>query len=731
MTKKKFSTIFWQFLGRHRLFFLCAPIIVAIILPAIRQPGIPFKYDWSWPIFNSSEVWRQLFSQTNFGVVSAFGKYATVLLGFFGLLHITPGIAFKIFIPLTSVFAAYGFYLFTSRRSGSKLIAFFVGLAYGLSPYIFIRTIVGFEFSLIAAAALPFFLDGYFNERKKSFCRYLYLAFLLSLIISQIQAGVLTIFFLIVEVFVWPKRKIIVGKIINLSKLALAMIVANSPWVIIGLASRTATTTGSAGQAVTLKFIADLPHSLRNVLMLSDHHITIDYFYPLSKLPVILLAFGLIYLIAFLAIFDHKNRHLVLALIVSSLLILPFTIGPTKFFTGFYTFVFNHFSLLAVFRETYHFEFLLAFSLISLFVFGANTIVSKISGKIGRVAVIAITFFLTLAIIWPYFSFNYAGFLPLQQIPEEYNQAANFFQSNKNYCQKVYYPPSLDFNYFLNDNSPAAANSDLIALALGIPYLTEDSSQLVLPSSQMYERNKITSHFLEPNDNGETAALLQSAGVDCAIVRADMGSKYYQVSGILGEKNLTIRDKWMNDDMKTLAENKKGLYLDRQFGNRIFIYKISNDKLQISNETGENPNIQKFKDDSSMTFLPLSDWATEFSNYKDGWTRGRYFFWRKLLFANLGQDFIYTDAAGSTLGGKITETGDYDLQVRYLDGDGGTAGNFKLQISNSKYEIQKNLGEEKFARKDLGKISIKKGDSVTITNVSGENAIADVVLTRR
>jgi hypothetical protein len=203
------------------------------------------------------------------------------------------------------------------------------------------------------------------------------------------------------------------------------------------------------------------------------------------------------------------------------------------------------------------------------------------------------------------------------------------------------------------------------------------------------------------------------------------------VSGLWQETDQSIRDKWYNKDLLDLAKNKVGLKLEKQFGEKIYIFKSSKSKVesQKSNSPagGQNSNVQSIEQfNNGAIDLPLTGWASEFDKYKEGWSRGRYAFWRKKLFADLQQDFIYTTKSGAVLDGNFEQTGDYNLVVRYLDG--GTAGEIELRIANYVLRIKKNPGDEKFVVKDLGKISIKKGDIITITNISGENAIAEIVL---
>ncbi|HPL01779.1 MAG TPA: hypothetical protein PLE96_02435 [bacterium] len=705
---------YWPLVG----YFL---ISVIFLYPILIQEGIPFKYDWMWPLFDMNEYWRVVFDKNSFGLTSSLGKYANVFLSLFGLVKISPNLALKIFLFLAHTISGYAFYLLVSKRIESRVVAFIAGVAYAFSPYIFIRTVVGFVYSLIAYACLPLFMHLFLNHEKKKIVDFIWLGLLFSFIASQIQAVLLLTLLLFIIIF--SQRSKIIYRVKELLLLLVSVIVVVLPWVIYLLFIGGDVQTIDGGQVTTLNYIANLPHSLRNVLFLSDHIITRDYFYSFAREPIVVVGFVVFYLVSLFSLFDKKNRPLIFSLIISSLLILPFSIGPTGFFTGFYIFVFNHFPLIAVFRETYHFQFLLSFNIIALFAFGLSYIFKNLSNKrpfFWLIKVIAASSI--VIVIAPYLGFDYAGYFRLQEIPDEYRQADQFFQTNADYCKKAYYPPSMGFVRFSSDPTAetSASNSDIIAWDFGLPRVTDAASVLSIAGDEMYQRNHLTSQFLEFSDNGEFAALAKEQGVDCVIVRDDLTSLYFLANNVWRDPSFDVRLKWMNQDMLSLAESKKGLRLDKQFGDKIFLYKIETDK-----EFNTVGTIEKLPEGIK---LPITDWANNFDWYTEGWARGRYNFWRKHLFAQLEQDFIYTNRPDSEVGGNIAESGSYDLIIRYLDG--GDSGEFALRIQNKENRIKKTTGEERFVVKNLGVIDVKKGDTITIKNTSGENAIADLFLVR-
>lgn len=711
---KKWWQNYWPLVG----YFL---ISVIFLYPILVQAGVPFKYDWMWPLFDMNEYWRVVFDKNSFGLTSSLGKYANVFLSLFGLVKISPNLALKIFLFLAHTISGYAFYLLVSKRIESRVVAFIAGVAYAFSPYIFIRTVVGFVYSLIAYACLPLFMHLFLNHEKKKIVDFIWLGLLFSFIASQIQAVLLLTLLLFIIIF--SQRSKIIYRVKELVLLFISVIVVVLPWVIYLLFIGGDVQAIDGGQVTTLNYIANLPHSLRNVLFLSDHIITRDYFYSFAREPIVVVGFVVFYLVSLFSLYDKKNRPLIFSLIISSFLILPFSIGPTGIFTSFYTFAFNHFPLIAVFRETYHFQFLLSFNVIALFAFGLSYIFKNLSNKrpfFWLIKVIAASSI--IIVIAPHLGFDYAGYFRLQEIPDEYRQADQFFQTNADYCKKAYYPPSMGFVRFSSDPTAetSASNSDIIAWDFGLPRVTDAASVLSIAGDEMYQRNHLTSQFLEFSDNGEFAALAKEQGVDCVIVRDDLTSLYFLANNVWRDPSFDVRLKWMNQDMLSLAESKKGLRLDKQFGDKIFLYKIETDK-----EFNTVGTIEKLPEGIK---LPITDWANNFDWYTEGWARGRYNFWRKHLFAQLEQDFIYTNRPDSEVGGNIAESGSYDLIIRYLDG--GDSGEFALRIQNKENRIKKTTGEERFVVKNLGVIDVKKGDTITIKNISGENAIADLLLVR-
>ncbi len=747
---------------KYNIFLWCLAVPFSFLSRYLFDFALPFKYDWVWPLINTIELWNRLFGDSSFSLLGMLSQNASVLFGVIGLLGLSPEIFFKVFIIAIHACAGYGFYRFIFNRTKSYPIAMIAGIAYAFTPYIFIRTIVGFIWSLFAYAVLPFFLDYYFNSNSKNkIKRFLILGILMSLIFAQVQAGLLVGLILFVNLAITLFNKNFPIRVKSIAYVFLGFLLVNMPWIILALRQKRNLEMTSGGSATTLSFIANLPHSFRNIFMLSDHHITYFFFYSLAHEKLYLAGWLLVWFVAFCAIFNKKNRELVLTFLISSLIVLPFAKGPVGIFGAFYAWFFNHFPQIAVFREVYHFEFLYAISLCVLFAFGLDWLWNRISNlKLSVVSCQLSTPIRTglrtlfagsaIFIIAPYLTFDYAGYLKLQKIPSEYSELDQFFKEDKNYCKKIYYPPGLGFVYFKNDKTPGASNSDVLAQSLGVKYLTDGASVLVLPSEEMFYRNELVSEFYEKGDNGEFASLMQEGDVDCVVLRLDTETKYSGASNLWREKDPAVVKKWNNTDLKVLTESKVGLKLEKQFGENVLIYKEDpTTKIRIGRNyeitgkpaiqspprrdpvqnAGQFSNLPAGRQGSAISQLQLTDWATNSAYYKDGWSRGRYDFWRKHLFTQLRQDFIYTDKAGSILSGKIEEKGNYEVWARYLTG--GKPGEIELRIMNYELSIQKDLGDEKFIWKNIGSINLNGKTDIEIKNISGENAIADLVLVKK
>lgn len=714
------------------VFFLVSLILT---LPVLIGSGIVFKYDWAWPFFNLTQFWHGLLGSGSSGLFSSLSKNGPAIFGLFGLIHFPSTIFLKLFIFLVHLIAGYGFYRFIRNRVKSEVIAIVSGLAYAFTPYIFIRTIIGFVWSLVAYAVLPIFL-GKFFQTKKNVLGLLIVGFLFSFIFGQIQAGLLVSLIITVYLVISLCRSDRLNSVKNYLFTYLSLLLFALPWLIAALFSRQSLAVVSGGSVTTLNFIASLPHSFRNMFMLSDHHITFGVFYPLAHNKLFLLGWLIVWAIALCSLFNKKNRELTLALIISSLLVLPFVKGPTGIFGNFYVWFYGHFPQIAIFRETYHFEFLYAIALCILFAFGLDWIWEKIDssncGTNGKKLRTTINIWLKIlsagsavVIIAPYLTFNYAGYLKLQKLPVEYYQLNDYFQQNKEVCKKIYYPPGLGFIYFKGDNSPAASNSDTIAGSLGIPYLTDGASVLNSPSDEMFYRNQLVSQFYEKEDNGQFSALLNEGSIDCVILRNDLDTKYSQASNLGKETDPSILAKWDNNDLSALLKSKKGLIKTKDFGETISIYKI--DPAYPVPMLNLNDKIEPFpKSGNNVSALPITDWAVDFAYYKDGWSRGRYDFWRKLLFTELRQDFLYTNMANATLTAKVSQRGNYEVWVRFLDG--GQSGSFKMSLDRLSVTLPKSVGEERFIWKNIGQVNLDGSADFKLQNIAGENAISDIVL---
>lgn len=722
----------------HLTFFIIISLFANFY--TLTHRGIPFRYDWNWPVFSPNIIWKFL-STADTGVISVLTKNISLLFAAFGSAMINTEVFLRVFLFLISFFAGYGAYVFIRKRVSDPVSLIF-GVIYALSPYVFIRTIVGFLWSLVSYALLPIFLHLYLNIKPKKIYHFILLGFLLSLIFAQIQAGLLLLLVLFIHLLITIfRRESPLNEIRTFGLTLLFFALFSLPWLIYIWLHQQNVEVVSGNAATTIGYMSLVPHSFRNMLMLSDHQITSPFFYPLSHDKLFLLGWIIVWLVAFCAIFNKTNRRLVWTFIISSLLVLPFIKGPLGAFGKFYIWFYNHVPQIAVFRETYHFELLYTISLCVLFAFGLDWLwlnISRLTGKAknkqlnSSLKIGAKTFLAggALFIIMPYFTLNYAGYFKLQSIPPEYNQLHSFLQNNKDYCHKIYYPPGLGFIYFKGDSAPDASNTDVIAYSLGIPYLDDGTTFSYLPSEEKFYRNELVSQFYEPSDNGEFAYLLKQGGIDCVVTKLDTDTKYWLASNLGKEKDHEVNKKWRNTDYLTLIESKKGLELQKQFGKNIGIYKL-NQQSRISDEeyrrtieqsVGKNA-IEQFAGMKILQF-PLIEWATGAAYYKDGWSRGRYDFWRKHLFTELRQDFAYTDRPSSQITGKVAGSGSCSLAARYLDG--GAPGSFIIDVDGQKITAAKNPGSEKFIWKNLGQLNISDGNT-TITNIKGENAIADLV----
>lgn len=703
---------------REKPFVIYLFLTVVMLFPYLFFGGVPFKYDWTWPWFDFRIMMGTLLN-TLTGLPDTMNRTPFFLFYLTGYLVRNPDIFFRIFLISVFTFSQYGMNIFLRDLTKNKMLSFLGGFFYGFSPFIFIRLVVGFSGTLIAYTFAPYFLFCYF-QKAKNWKFYLITGSLLAMIFAQIQVGFLMAGFIFLHSLFLLIQKNPEVKL-NIKKLFIVALVCVTYfvfWFIILKISGGHTELHQGKEFTTLNTIASMPRSYKNIITLSDHHITFYYFSKLIDKRLFLLPFIILWGFAGLAVFDKSKRNIVIPSIVLLILTSPFLKGPSGLFGGFYTWAYNHIPYMSLFRETYHFQFIWTLILIITSIVGIDYGIKKWDRC--RVMFILIVPFIAFGFTYPFITYAYNDFLKPIKVQADYQQLYKDL-SQKKICSFAYYPPGLGFDKLKIDPTPNASNSDNIAFSLGIPYLDDGSSVLNLPTEDRYFRNELVSQFYETKDDGTFVSLLLEKKIDCVIVRNDVISLYNDASSLHLENDKIVRQKWLNQNYIKLLNSKKGLQLVKRYGNDIYIYKpnksIRRHKI-IYNRIEPLPIGDKI-------LLPITDWAYNFAYYEDGWSRGRYDFWRKMLFSQLRQDFIYTDKKGSKVVGKVAQRGSYELWARYLTG--GTAGNVEIKMSNDKFTIIKDPGEERFMVKKLGDVNITDG-KVIIENVQGENAIADLFL---
>lgn len=702
---------------KRKEFYIITSLVIILLFSILTVDGVPFKYDWVWSIFNysSSSIVKDIFQP--YSLFDVLLRTRDVLILTIGVVFGTV-LGFKILLLTVHVMAGYGMYSLLKGITKFKFVCIIVGIFYTFSPFIFIRTILGYTGSLIAYAVTPIFLKLYLSETNKWF-DHLLLGVLFALIFGQVQFGILILLFIIIyHLYTRDKLK-------KLLFLFIFLLVINIPWIVFMIIRKSGNYIISGTEATTIGYMSMLPHRLRNILMLSDHQIVSPYFYPLAHQKWYLIGWGLIWLIALVGLLNKKTKKIVWPLFIAFLIIFPFLKGPVGMFGFVYRWVYENFPIIAVFRETYHFQFLIVIALLVMFAAGLDFLLRFTRAKWQKIALCTLTVCLVFVGIFPYFTKNYAGFFKLQKIPKTYYQLNDYLKEFPSVCSKIYYPPGLGFVKFKDDKTFNASNGDVVAYSIGIPYVDDGTTFSYLPSEERFYRNELVSQFYEKKDEGQFANLLKENKVDCVIVRKDLKTMYVDASNMHKEKKTKlVKDKWKNENYLKLTEGKMGLKLVKQFDKNIYIFK--------PDSSYEIPKLDHSKieplPDEKIELLSITDWAYNYAYYKDGWSRGRYDFWRKLLFTQLRQDFIYTDKKDSVVEGKVDQRGSYELWARYLTG--GTEGNFQISVSNDQFNIGKDAGEERFIVKKLGDVDLKNG-KVLIKNIRGENALSDIFLIKK
>lgn len=379
-----------EFFERNATVVVALTYLVIIIL-ALRdalfsEGSIGLLHDWPFPIYpeQAGQFLVATFSAWN---PTALGSYSfttdatfKLVLGFLSL----PSTSFWIKISLVPILFVAGFsmyWLIINYFESTAVAATFAGLFYMLTPVVFTRIILGYYYYLIGYALLPliFFLFV-LGVKNKSLPHLILCGILFGFTAMQIQFAVLVPVLLVL--FLLFHRKYLLQGIGSFCLVAGVFCIVQLPLVVNNLSSalmpeRAFTELAGSAQYFWLFFF---PPQLSDALMLfgKDYEFLFLQYFQNKILFVPFLASALLIPVIAFSIFRIKKA---LPFIVLGILAIILMLGTNPPFGIIYQWAYGKIPIAGLFRTSYHWAVLVAFSYAVLLGLAYDHIVSILNEK--------------------------------------------------------------------------------------------------------------------------------------------------------------------------------------------------------------------------------------------------------------------------------------------------------------------------------------------------------------
>lgn len=691
--------------------------------------------------------------------------------GLLGLVTRFNGIVlFKVEIAVLIFMSGIFMYYMLRTIGVSRLSAFTSGLLYMLTPVIFNKIVAGhlgyvFSYSL-TPLIFALFLKGVKNDEVE--IRYIILAGIVyGVSVAQHQFFVyipIIIALYILLLWIIEYRAFIKG-IESLLIILLIGFLMHMFWILPNA------TLGS----IPVYYLSPLdyhgimasPNVIESMLMIGYPH-PYDYKALLSKglmprIYIILLAFPSISMISLL----RKDKRVYKLLAASLLLIGVFLTAAMKSpFGSLWQFLFIHVPGFRIFRETYHSEFLVAFSISLLFGFFIGDIsdIFKTTKKLSTIVFLLFTM-LVLAIGFPVISGDFLGQLGTYTFPyEEYKSIYQGIRTDPEIYRVLFLPSIGPFKYSGITSHSSFQGWDPILQSPPKPtfsFVTDRTKSL----------NRFHEYFIYRVRQGEDIRnYLYVTSVRYIVIRPFCKSWYlYYVPSSPRQKRL-----WKNFNFTNyfghIATNTiyKNYFILIPFNSSRYV-RVSQPYCAIGDlgTIGKLPpealkNLSLiYCSSSTLGFVNISkliiidnpDWIkelaityllsdseakslvlrAEFADPDVGWSYDTLSWWENQKVAALtlhyGMNTILTSAKDVQIKTMFTvnKANLYILCIRYLSSINGGA--IKLFIDNNSVVIKTKSELNNFHWKCLGPFNLRKGKhSIILINEKGFNAISAIVL---
>lgn len=727
----------------------------------LKTGDLNLKYDWGFSLYDWQNTWRGAVSSWSdqfmgdAHVINSGWLLAFLISSFGTLFHLVPTILLPTLVIALHVLSGMGMYQLLSSRGVSYWAAILGGVIYSFSPLVFIRSIIGFVFYLIAFAFSPWFIRYWWeytagNSRRKLFLA----AVLLSLISAQLQFVFMLLLFVIVDFIITKDKLYRVRSVKGTALLLLTLFIVHLPWLQLLLWGGASVTDRNA-LGSSLSVIDSLPHSTLRTLFGADHHILFATFDNLLAYRPYVVSSLLLLLLALIAVLIKSTKETKLFFILLAIA-WPLALGTQVPTQAYYQFIYNYLPFSNVFREVYHWAFLITISLSVLIAFTLSFVGERIK-QTPYIMFGWMTFSLLLITYWtmPYWSGQADNYVATHNTPEGYSQIAFTGDNQPDRLQRSLFLPPLGFIKYKDDNNPGATNTDTIATSTNLAQMPYQSSLLDFPTDAQALRNNVVMSILGATDQ-DIAALLRAAAVNQIITRPDLESEFKELFEIpYNEDPYTA---WKDPNYDDLLSQKSGISLHTKYEG-VNVYQVDEPAQIIS--LGENPVlagndwsylatnngdavffINDITLDGDITSLPkigaiedyiaakIQPWellgtaAIDFkTKASDGWIRSNAAWWMAGELVKTKENYIYTTSNNSLKIHNSFSSVEYVPLIKYLVSEGGES----IAISVNDYQQSiSTKGQMGWRWEELEPVTLSGENIIKIDN-EGEAGLAQLI----
>lgn len=495
------------------------------------EPFLNLKYDWGYALFDWLNSWQGSLNSWNdwfLGgsiVVNSGWLVAVILVIFSNLTHLAITPVMAMLLTAILVAAAVGMAVLLRARGVRWWIAIALGVLYALAPMMWIRIVIGFVNYLLAAALAPWFV--WLWERavlaKKIQAEWLVALILAALISSQPQFVMMVGLLLTLDLIFAPKAYRQRG-----FKLAIATVamlgVTHAPWLVLLFHDGVSAVSETSSLAGSLSTIQAIPHSALRTLFGADHHITYQVIDQLmTNRGYAAASIGLVGL-ALLSVVIVRRQRVVKGLIVALAIGWLMGLGPQVPTGQVFIWIYQHLPFNNIFREVYHWSWLITFALISL----AGLSLEVIARYVRAVPALLITSLMVVFWVGPWLRGDFYSYITPLTLPAGYQSIAIPASEALNITNRSLFLPSMGFMVFRDDKTPGAVNSDIYSFSTNRSQPPFTTSLLDFPTRAQELRNA-TVMALRTSTAGNFKGYLDAMAVDTIFDRPTLKTKFTEL----------------------------------------------------------------------------------------------------------------------------------------------------------------------------------------------------------